>query len=178
MALLQETYCNEVSIRDFNDDWEGKVFHSTTNSNHSRGVAIMLGRSLVMQSDFSVINTHNDEDGRFIMLEVTINNTRYHIANAYCPDVKNERRQFLEYFKSCLLEKWNSFENLIVGGDFNGVLDKKDRKSCKNARIDQHLRHFVESLQLTDVWRSLNPDKEQFTYIDPSVVIAELISFS
>ena len=53
-------------------------------------------------------------------------------------------------------------EEIILGGDFNLVMDvKKDKKGGKSTthrnalKVVQNIR---DNLDLTDIWRDLNPD--------------------
>ena len=46
VCLLQETYCTPDFVKTFRKGWKGPVFHSCSNSNHSRGVCILLKEGL------------------------------------------------------------------------------------------------------------------------------------
>ena len=57
---------------------------------------------------------------------------------------------------------------LIIGGDFNCVLNANDRVSGLTNR-STILLEVLEHFSLIDVWKCLNPTQVAFTYIDPSV---------
>ena len=59
-------------------------------------------------------------------------------------------------------------EEIILGGDFNLVMDvKKDKKGGKSTmhrnalKVVQNIR---DNLDLTDIWRDLNPDGRRYTW--------------
>ena len=58
---------------------------------------------------------------------------------------------------------------LIIGGDFNCVLNANDRVSGVTDKSTSVLHEVLEHFSLIDVWKCLNPTHVAFTYIDPSV---------
>ena len=59
--------------------------------------------------------------------------------------------------------------SIYIGGDFHCVESPIDRASRKLDRSSTVLAEIKNDLKLIDVWRSFNPDKREFSYIDPSV---------
>ena len=57
-------------------------------------------------------------------------------------------------------------EEIILGGDFNLVLDvQKDKKGgspVTHKKSLQKVKYIVDSLDLTDIWRFLNADTKRF----------------
>ena len=45
--VLQETYCTENSVSDFELDWNGTSYHCLTKSSHSCGVSILFSKNLL-----------------------------------------------------------------------------------------------------------------------------------
>ena len=86
------------------------------------------------------------------------------LANIYAPNEDNPN--FFQSFYDQVL----SFqcEDIIIGGDFNLVLDiEKDKKgglpkTHKNAL--KILQEFSENLHLNDVSRTLNPETRRYTW--------------
>lgn len=63
-----------------------------------------------------------------------------------------------------------STKNLILGGDFNMVLDEwLDRSPSKfhSHRINPVLEQFCLNLNVTDPWRAANPLKQYFSWFKP-----------
>ena len=44
IIALQETYCTEDFIDQFNSDWDGQVWHSPTTSSDSSGTCILISK--------------------------------------------------------------------------------------------------------------------------------------
>ena len=42
VIFLQETFCTDNFTSTFNRDWQGKLYHATTNPKHSRGVCTLF----------------------------------------------------------------------------------------------------------------------------------------
>ena len=90
-------------------------------TNHSRGVGIILNSVL----NYKISSFDFDFNGRFLVLDLEINNIGYRLINVYMPNDHSERREFI----SKLSVFCNTSRNVILGGDFNFVenlqLDKK-----------------------------------------------------
>ena len=57
---------------------------------------------------------------------------------------------------------------LIIGGDFNCLLNSNDRLSSVTDRSTHALTEVLEHFNMIDVWKYFNPGDVEFTYIDPS----------
>ena len=57
---------------------------------------------------------------------------------------------------------------LIIGGDFNCVLNSNDRSSGVTDRSTHALIEVLEHFNMIDAWKYFNPENVEFTYIDPS----------
>ena len=59
-------------------------------------------------------------------------------------------------------------EDIIVGGDFNLVLDIEKDKKAGNAKTHtrscEQLITIMQNLDLNNVWRERNPDRSRFTW--------------
>ena len=86
------------------------------------------------------------------------------MANLYAPN-EDDASFFTSFFDHLL--DFNG-EEIIIGGDFNLVLDVKKDKKGGLARTHQKslkvINAFCEDLNLSDVWRVLNPDLSKFTW--------------
>jgi len=111
VVLLQETYCTRSFVTKFNKNWSGEVFHSVSDSEHSRGVCIMLRKGLKCK----IIDHHNCNEGRFIMVNMEVDGIGLSIANVYAP---NNTRERIEYFSnvSDLIHTHALFNNILIGG--------------------------------------------------------------
>ena len=68
LCCLQETYCiKSLDVR-FKRGWSGDIFHSFSNSTHSRGISIMICKGL----KYKVTSHHSDDMGRLLLLNLEI----------------------------------------------------------------------------------------------------------
>ena len=164
VCLLQETFCTVSFSKTFNRGWSGTSHHSCSNSSHSKGVCILFNKNL----KHKVISTHRDKEGRFLLVNVSINNTDYSICNIYCPNDMNSRIVFIHSIIAEIKANSISPNNLILGGDFNCIQSVIDRENGILDKSSDALMELKNTLSLKDAWRQTNPDTVQYTYIDPS----------
>ena len=121
IALLQETHGDKQIKNMWSNQWGSKCVYSH-GTHRSKGVAILFNKKLSK----AVKDIVRDEEGRFVICTLNIQEYEYCIANIYgltLDDPALFRRFFDEIHKlDCT--------HVIVGGDFNVVLDKnKDREN-------------------------------------------------
>ena len=93
-----------------------------------------------------------------------IDNKILTLVNIYAPNNDNAT------FSQNLLDQILSFEceEIIMGGDFNLVMDVQKDKKGGNATTHRNslkeVQNIANSLDLIDVWRTLNPDGKRFTW--------------
>ena len=164
--LLQETH----TVKNVEELWytqwgNGKIFFSHGTSN-SAGVAILLSPNM----DCEILQEKTDSDGRFIIIDVKICDKIYTIGNLYAPtrNFERQQRQVFQNFQNTLQSL--EMENIILGGDFNLYLnphlDKLDNMPTTNdnAEYRNDILACLETENLTDIWRTLNPLKRSFTF--------------
>lgn len=79
--------------------------------------------AIVEMSWFSAHSINSDCDGRWIVIEITINNTHIILMNIYAPN--EYKPDFFKEITKCL----NSMktDQIVVTGDFNTILDINKR---------------------------------------------------
>ena len=77
------------------------------------------------------------------------------------------RSIFLDECFTCIQTNCDD-DNLIIGGDFNSVVDQKDRISPISTKCKNTLKRFFDNLHVADIWRLLHPNDREYTFIDPS----------
>ena len=92
VCLIQGTYCTPSSSGQFQKGWPGDMFHSFTNSSHSRGVCIMLIKCV----DYNVLSVHTDTKGQLVLLNLDVNKIELTIVNVYAPNIVYERILFFK----------------------------------------------------------------------------------
>lgn len=165
IAFLQETYCTSDFVETFRNNWNGKVFHSCSPSNHSKGVCILID----CKTDCKIISEYHDDEGRKLLVNIEIDNICYTLISVYSPNSKYDRAAFFKSLPAWTLKHCMCKENIICGGDFNCTLKQSDRKNGKKPDTSVNiLRKYLSTFDLIDVWRKLNPHAIGFTFIDPS----------
>jgi len=163
IVFLQETHTTELSEQTWKRDWDGEVFfsHGTCGS---RGVAILIPKSVHV----TVSDTICDNSGRLLVLDCTIDDEDFILANVYAPtkDHQHDQITFLQDIDELLRNYVD--RNLIIGGDFNTYLDKKlDKHGGLYDDISNYANQLIEfnsEYNLIDIWRVLNPDVKRFTW--------------
>jgi len=164
IAFLQETYCTVNKIKEINKGWDGTIYHSLSNSSHSKGVAILFRKKLNLEN----VNINKDSEGRRLLIHAKINGTDFTLINIYAPsNTLQDRINFLKRTKVWV--KQHTIENylLLVSGDFNTVDSPIDRSSGLLDKSSNHFTQFKTYNTLADTWRIKHPNKKQYTYINP-----------
>ena len=165
LALLQETHSIKAIERQWEQEWGGKIIfnHGTSNS---RGVAILVAPKL----NDSITDVTRDDEGRCIIVNILQNNTTYTIVNIYAPTQNYEKEQITLIQKVHNLLSSQNPENIIIGGDFNSVLnpaiDKRggNTDTNKGKKYRSELHAFINTQNLCDIWRAMNNNKFDFTW--------------
>lgn len=162
IIFVQETHLNNKSHNRLRAGWIGEVYHSAFSSK-ARGAAILLRKGL----PFTQKQTIADKEGRYVILIGEIYNLSLTLVNLYAPNTDNP--VFFQKVFSLIPDI--SQTNLIVGGDFNTVLDTYlDRSSKrhfpKNAS-SEFLNVFIKNSNVLDMWRALNPSGRDYSFYSP-----------
>ena len=127
-----------------------------------------LSNSLKRRETFRWLNMKkirqfSDQEGRYIIIDMKIDKILT-LVNIYAPNNDNPT-----FFQN-LLDRILSFEceEVIMGGDFNLVMDVQKDKKGGNVTMHRNslkeVQNMVNSLDLIDAWRTLNPDAKRFTW--------------
>ena len=163
ITLLQETHSVEAIESLWMKEWGGHILYSHGN-NLSRGVAVLFPKNL----DYEIKNCVSDDFGRFLILELNVNEYDFLLINGYAPTEDKERDQidFLEVIKQHLRDHYD--KNIIIGGDFNvcpdPLIDKKGGTKESISTYSNMLEDVKDEFNVTDIWRVLNPDSSKFTW--------------
>ena len=138
----------------------GQMWFDHRESN-ARGVAIAAKKGLSIKVKKIVCS----QEGRWLILDATINGKTFTIANVYAPNTDNRM-----FFQNCVNNLNTEAEHKIIAGDLNVVLNEElDYKSRStqgrhNVKAAATINSFLEEKNWIDVWRIKNPDKFQFTW--------------
>ncbi len=101
ILFIQETY-HSPNDKDIFYDFDGKVYHSLSDSKHSRGVCTLISSKLIKYPQFKVSDVHRDVNGRLLILNSTYDTYSYSLINTYCPNDHSERKKSLKSVKVSL----------------------------------------------------------------------------
>ena len=147
IICLQETFCTEQNVQNITNNWEGKSYHSTSPSNHSKGVSILFHKSFHPE----VIDCHTSNDGRKILLNISHNGNTYSIVNIYAPTEEKYRSEFFNKTKKWILDKALNTNCMILCGDYNCSLSSIDRRKQNVDRSRGSLKDYISFLDVHDL---------------------------
>ena len=158
ILFLQETHCSREDEKLWHSQWGEHAFFASFTSN-SRGVAILIRNSI----NLKVKSIFRDPNGRFLILNSTLNELPLTLVNVYAPN--NDDSEFLLH----LFAEINKFDvfSLLVAGDFNAVLGPLDyqgsRNKHSNIKASEMLSALMDEFALCDIWRFFNPNLKKYT---------------
>ena len=119
--FLQESQSSSDDEQKWRDNFGGKTFFS-----HGKRNSCIVLISYIGTHNFVVNNQKTDNDGRILILDVTINDVNFVLINLYNANTETEQVSVLNILSS-LLEKFDVTieKNLILAGDFNLFLNSK-----------------------------------------------------
>ena len=157
--MLQEAHFSDVTSDLWSSEWGYKALFSCCTSNRA-GVCILFHNNFNLQ----ILKVFLDPNGRFIICDIEANGKILTLVNIYAPNEDDPK------FFQLLFEHLSVFrsEEIIIGGDFNLVLDPEKDKKGGLARTHKNalkvIKDLSEDLELVDVWRTLNPETKRYTW--------------
>lgn len=166
ICFLQETYSTPSVVAYWKHQWSGQMFFSH-GTNHARGTAILLKPGL----DAKVEQLFCDEDGRVIIMSVTVQDSTFKMVNVYAPNNEHNRLNYFKYLKQKCCKYLKPNDKIIIGGDFNTILNYNlDKKGGTQTRSKTHrdivntLNSIKEELNLNETWRRKHPGEKRYTW--------------
>ena len=156
--MLQDTHFTNKEENYIRTQWGFDCFFNNFASN-SRGVAILLNNNF----ESKVQRVEKDDSGNFLILDIQIEDNIITLVNIYGPN-----RDDPEFYK-LILSKINDTDNqVIIAGDFNLLLnpekDSVNYVNINNPKAREEVLNMIIEVNLVDVWRELNLEKQQFTW--------------
>ena len=176
ICFLQETYSTSEVVNIWKKQWKGDIYFSH-GSCHSRGTMILINEQL----DFKLISSKIDPFGRYIFLEAEIQDSPFLLLNIYAPNKCAEQCDFFSKLSEELKEfNTEAATSLIVGGDFNVILDVDlDGRGGNKKRKDsvKYVEDITIENDLVDIWRVHNPTDMRFTWRQKSPLIQRRLDY-
>ena len=167
--FLQETYSTRDIETVWKSEWGGNILYSH-GTNHSRGVMILINPKLNIRTD----HVTADKNGRYLLLQVAINDTNLYLCNIYSPNNVSEQKTFFSNLLNILINTCSAGE-VIIGGDFNCSLTAQDKfGGCavnRKQNVISEITNLCKCLNLQDVWRRQHPNQQQFTWRDKALKV-------
>ena len=159
IVCFQETHTTKEVEKMWEDEWGYKCFFSHHNS-RSAGVSIMFKPGF----DFKVHDSICDENGRYIILDLSLFEHRLTFVSLY--GLNTDEPQFFDEMFNQLSNFSNS--SILLCGDWNVVqdytLDTYNIVHNRNQNCRKKLEDYTESFELVDPWRVCFPDSRKYTW--------------
>lgn len=150
IIFLQEAHLKNDSHGKLRCRWINQIYHSNF-SMKARGAVILIRRGVPFRQTSTIV----DKDRRYVMVmgEMHMSMTLLNIYGPNCNDP--------EFFRKVLsLMPDISNTNLIIGGDFNFVLDSYLNRSSTQRVASSNacnlLKTYINNMNQFDVWRISN----------------------
>lgn len=152
--------------------WPQASIWSGSNGNKNDGVAILIKNPEVLVKDSTVVR-----EGRALLAHLTFMGQDFNLLNIYGFNKKNDRYDLLEDLQSHML----GTAPLVVGGDFNCILSRKDRKGAgEDFKVDKTsalLQGICKDFKLQDCFKTMHPREEGFTWFNGDGTRASRIDY-
>ena len=162
IIMLQETHWKTESENYIRSLWGYNLFVCGYSS-AKNGVAILFNNSF----DYKIHKiVKDDNNGTYLLLDISIFNERYTIANLYGPSNKDSPDFFEHLFNE--IETLGN-EKVITGGDWNVVLDPSvDARNylSYNSRPKSRsvIKQKMKDSDLVDIYRLVYPEKRAYSW--------------
>ena len=147
-------------------------------STHSRGVAILIRKSF----DFKFKSSRSDEEGRYLILQASIQDANFLLVNIYAPNVISKQSSFFLTLSDLISEQGLNASDckILLGGDFNVTLDPALDCLGGNPSLKESVK-FLEDIMmendLVDIWRIRNPDNKKITWRQKNPLIQRRLDY-
>jgi exonuclease III len=159
ITCIQEAHCEEETIKTWEEEWKGKIYASHGKGN-SRGVCMLIGEN----NNFSTELIDKDEEGRFIVILVTMGEHKIKVAGYYGPN-KDDTTTLSNLLS--ILDQTEA-QHTIIMGDFNftmnPLIDKKGKTEDNNTKCRNCLLDWMEDQEMCEIWRVKHPDERTYTW--------------
>lgn len=75
--------------------------------------------------DYYYYYYYANDSGRIVLITITLNGQKISLCNIYAPNDQVNQLKFMQELNNCIIDK-SELTSLIVGGDWNCTLSKKE----------------------------------------------------
>ena len=172
--FLQETFSDINDEAFWKHEWGGEKV-SSHGGHHSSGVCILIDPSLQSKIDYS----HRNNSGRIVLITVTLNSLKLPMCNIYAPNSQAEQLEFIQELNNCLIDK-SELTTLIVGGEWNCTLSKKDKVGgapWKSTNYRNLILTTMDIFDIVNIQRVKHPKLRKYSYESKSLGVKSRIDF-
>ena len=175
-VFLQETHSNDSDEKFWSSQWGDKIIFSHGTS-RSAGVAILFNNC-----SGKIAVTKSSNDGHWILCVLHFGDSSLILGNIYGYCNTGQNKNLLADVEETILQLKERFltENVLIGGDWNMVLDEWfDRSPNKftNSHPNMAMVNFCNALCIHDPWRERNPNHRQFSWFKPDASIKSRLDY-
>ena len=114
----------------------------------------------------------SDKKGGYILAEVLVEGEKFVFLNIYAPNDQTQQVQFLRGLSNSVSNKY-AVERIVLGGDLNCVMNEIDKCGGRNSfeqkkTVIQEMKTLMRTRNLIDTWSCKHPNKQAFTWNNPS----------
>ena len=163
-CFLQETHSTEADEDVWKKQW-GDDIHFSHGTSNSTGCAVAFSNKF----PYSIIKESKDTQGRFLILEINVNDDKLLLINLYNANTENDQIETLNSLASKLNDhNLDGDCKCVFGGDFNlyfdTVLDCSGGNPSLKKRSISVLTKILDKLDVCDIFRVRFPSLKQYTY--------------
>ena len=159
--FLQETYSDPNDESFWKSEWGGNIIFSH-GSHHSRGVCILIDPSV---QNSKILYSLSDDSGRIVLINLIFQGLELSLCNIYAPNNHSDQLEFIAKLNNCLIDK-SEIASLIIGGDWNCTLTKKDKKGglpWKPTGFRNSILITMDMFDLIDIQKVKHPNVNKFS---------------
>lgn len=171
--MLQETHSVKEDQVLWNKDWGSEILlnHGTSNS---RGTLLAFGNEV----DYKILKHINDGNGRLQICSIAIEGNKFLLVNVYNNNTENEQITTIQNLDKMLESVDEILEHeIIIGGDFNFILDKELDAYGGNPLLKlksiAEITKLKQKYNLCDIYRIRNPTTKRYTFFKKKTGYAE-----
>jgi len=85
-----------------------------------------------------------------VLITITLNGQKLSLCNIYAPNDQVNQLQFVQELNNCTIDK-SELTSLIVGGDWNCTLSKKDKNGGAPWKPSSYRNLIVTTMEMFDL---------------------------
>jgi len=114
---------------------------------------------------------YSNSSGRIVLITISLNGQKVTLVNIYALNDQANQLQFSQELNNCIIDK-TELTSLIVGGDWNCTLTKKDKMGgapWKPTTYGNLISTTIEMFDLIDTQRVRHPKLRKYSHTSQSL---------